>query len=175
MKKPVFIIPTLLVLLTPLTAKAHCPLCTVGAGALAVGAAYLGVSVVIVGIFIGAFAIALALWIPRFVKKQYIPHQKPILIALIFLSTIIPIMPLIQEYQSFNIFLFGEYGSLLNRTYMYNRFVVGTIIGALIMYLSPFISMAIQKRHHGLLFPYQGMAITFLFLVLMSLLIQFGL
>ncbi|MCF6276562.1 MAG: hypothetical protein L3J07_01790 [Candidatus Magasanikbacteria bacterium] len=159
-------------LFVPTIAKAHCPLCTAGAGALAVGAAYLGVSTIIVGMFIGAFALALSLWIERIVKKQYIKYQKQIIITLVFLSTIIPIMPLITEYQSFNLYLFGEYGSLLNRTYMYNKFIVGVIVGTLIMYASPYLSMYIKEKRNGKLIPYQGIIITFSLLVLFSLIVQ---
>ncbi|MBI2437056.1 MAG: hypothetical protein HYV41_04940 [Candidatus Magasanikbacteria bacterium] len=158
----------------PGIAKAHCPLCTVGAGALAVGAAYLGVSVLIVGIFIGACALALGLWMSKIVKKKYIPHQKTIIALLVIISTIIPIMPLIEDYQSINIFLFGEYGSLFNRTYMYNSFIAGTLIGIAVMYISPTLSAWVKKKRNGKLIPYQGIIITFTLLSLISLFIQFG-
>jgi hypothetical protein len=174
MKRKIFILLLSLGFL-PTAAKAHCPLCTVGAGALAVGAAYLGVSAIVVGVLIGAFALALSLWIARIVKKQYIPYQRPLLVILIFLSTVIPLMPLIREYQSFNIFLFGEYGSLMNRTYMYNKFVVGVLIGAAIMYVSPFVSAWIKKQRGGKIVPYQGIMITFVLLLCVSLIIQFAL
>ncbi|PJA89888.1 MAG: hypothetical protein CO137_01850 [Candidatus Magasanikbacteria bacterium CG_4_9_14_3_um_filter_32_9] len=157
----------------PVVAKAHCPLCTVGAGALAVGARYLGISTVIVGIFIGAFALALGYWISLIVKKQYVKYQKQIIIVLIFLFTVIPLIPLVKEYQSFNLFLFGDYGSLMNRTYMYDRFIIGAIIGAIIMYISPEISAWIKKQRDGKVMPYQGMAVTFGLLALVSLIIQF--
>ncbi|HBF66902.1 MAG TPA: hypothetical protein DDW36_00560 [Candidatus Magasanikbacteria bacterium] len=159
----------------PGVAKAHCPLCTIGAGALAVGAAYIGISTAAVGVFIGAFALALGLWIARLVKKQYIPYQQPILVALIFISTVVPIMPLIREYRSINVYLSGEYGSLLNRTYMFNLFVIGVLIGAGILYVSPFVSAWIKKQRKGRLIPYQGITITFILLASVSFLIQFGL
>lgn len=165
---------SLFLVLVPGITKAHCPLCTVGAGALAVGAAYIGVSVVVVGVLIGAFALALGLWMSRIVRKKYIPYQKTIIALVVVLSTIIPLMPLIQEYQSFNIFLFGEYGGIFNRTYMYNRFVVGTIIGIVIMYISPSISAWVKEKRKGKFIPYQGILITFILLTLVSLIIQFG-
>lgn len=161
--------------LIPATAKAHCPLCTAGAGVLAIGAAYLGINTAVVGVLIGAFALALALWVARIVKKQYIRYQKPILIVLVFLSTIIPLMPLIREYRSINLYLFGQYGSLFNRTYMFNLFIIGVIIGAIIMYLMPFASAFVTRKRGGKTIPYQGIGLTFVLLLLVSLFIQFGL
>lgn len=162
-------------LFVPQVAKAHCPLCTVGAGALAVGARYIGVNTAVVGVFIGAFALALGLWIAPLIKKQYIPYQRKIFVILIFVFTIVPIMPLIREYRSINVYLFGDYGSLLNRTYMFNLFVIGSLIGAGILYITPFVSTWIKKQRNGTLIPYQGMLITFLLLFIVSLFIQFGL
>lgn len=159
----------------PGVAKAHCPLCTAGAGVLAIGATYLGVSAAVVGVLIGAFALALGFWIARLVKKQYIKRQQPVLVTLIFISTVIPIMPLIREYRPINLYLIGEYGSLLNRTYMFNLFVIGALIGAGIMYISPTVSEWVKNQRRGKLIPYQGIIITFILLAGVSLLIQFGL
>lgn len=167
------LIPIAFLALIPSIAKAHCPLCTAGAGALAVLAAYYGVNTIIIGIFIGAFALALSLWIPKLIKKKYISHQKEIIGTIIFITTIVPLMPLIQDYTSFNIFLVGDYGSLLNRTYMVNKFLLGSGIGATILFLSPTISRNIAKARKNQLFPYQGMIITFGLLIIASLLIQF--
>lgn len=172
--KKIIILSGLAVLL-PTAAKAHCPLCTAGAGVLALGAAYIGVSTYVVGVFIGAFAMALSLWIPRLVKKQYIEYQKSILGVLIFLSTILPLVPMLDHYASFNIYWFGEYGSIFNKTYMINRFIIGSVVGALIMFLSPYISIKISRARKGKLFPYQGMAITFIMLAIASLFFQFSL
>lgn len=157
----------------PNIAKAHCPLCTVGAGALAIGAKYIGVDTAVVGIFIGAFALALGLWIAPLLKKQYIPYQQQILVVLIFLSTIIPITPLIQEYRFINLYLFGENGSLLNRSYMFNLFILGVLVGAGLLYIAPHVSAWLKRRRKGVIFPYQGMIITFTLLVVVSLYIQF--
>ncbi len=161
--------------LIPGVAKAHCPLCTAGAGALAVGAAYIGVSTYVVGILIGAFALALSLWIVKLVKKKYIKHQKPILAALVFLSTILPLMPMMRHYTSVNIYWFGEYGAMFNRTYMFNRFLIGVIIGTLIMFVSPYLSRELSKLRNGKIIPYQGIAITFVLLFITSLIMQFAL
>jgi len=161
--------------LIPTAAKAHCPLCTVGAGALAVGAAYIGVSTYVVGIFLGAFALALGIWMSRIIKKEYIPYQKQIVIVVIFLSTLLPLIPLLQEYTSINLYWFGTYGTLFNKTYLIHKFLIGSTIGAGLMLISPAISLRVSKIKQKRLFPYQGIVITFVLLILASLIMQFAL
>ncbi|PIR38013.1 MAG: hypothetical protein COV34_02910 [Candidatus Zambryskibacteria bacterium CG10_big_fil_rev_8_21_14_0_10_42_12] len=161
-----------ILLLTPLAvvpnvASAHCPLCTAGAGALAVLAASLGVSSVIVGILIGAFALALGLWISRTIQTQYVPYQISILTTVIFLGTVVPIMPLIQHYAPLYIPFIGEYGT----TYTINLYLLGVLIGAIIMLISPYLSRFITKTR-GKQIPYQGISLTLSLLILVSILIQ---
>src|SRR3990172_1231972 len=55
-------------------ASAHCPLCVLGAGAVATTATFLGVDDIVIGVSIGAFALALGLWISNVVKKKFIPY-----------------------------------------------------------------------------------------------------
>jgi len=163
---------TVLATLVPGVSHAHCPLCTVGAGVLAVTAAALGVSSVAVGIMIGAFALALSLWLARLPKKRYLPFQFQLLTSVIFLTTIIPIMPFIKDYGSIYVSIAGEYGSLLNRTYMYDRFLVGVIIGVIILLIAPYLSSLITKLRHGSQLPWQGLILTFLTLIIASVISQ---
>jgi hypothetical protein len=160
-----------LVVIVPKAALAHCPLCTVGAGALAIIAASLGVSSVVVGILVGAFALALSLWLAGLVKKTYIRYQKSILTLLIFLLTVIPIMPLVQDYGPFYISLIGDYGTLFHNTYTVNLYIFGSIIGALIVAIAPHISRSIT-RLRGKQLPYQGITITLSLLVVASVITQ---
>jgi hypothetical protein len=169
----IILLPLALLFLAPRLALAHCPLCTVGAGALAVAAAAFGVNAAPIGVFIGAFSLALALWLAKLVKKIYIPQQKTILTIGIFLATIIPIMPLIREYRPLYISLFGNYGSLLHNTYMINLYLLGSIVGALILLISPYLSQIITKSRNGKKLPYQGLGITFLLLIIVALIFQF--
>lgn len=164
-------LPLSLLVLFPKIVGAHCPLCTVGAGALAVLAASLGVSTPTVGVFIGAFALALALWFTKIIRKKYFPHQDFVLTAVIFLSTVIPLMPLIQEYRPLYISLVGEYGSLLHNTYTINLYLVGVIAGAILLYISPLISKKITETR-GRTLPYQGFSITFTLLIVVGIIFQ---
>lgn len=164
-KFAVFIIAAPAIL--PKAALAHCPLCTIGAGALAVLAASLGVSSVVVGVLIGAFALALSFWISGAVKKHYVPYQKYILTALIFLGTVVPIMPLIEHYAPFYVPFIGEYGT----TYTVNLYILGVVIGAFIMLFAPFASRTITGIR-GRQIPFQGMTIAITMLVTASVIIQ---
>ena len=164
---------TLITMTMPRLALAHCPLCTIGAGALAIFAASIGVSTASIGVFIGAFALALGLWIARTIRKQYMKYQDVILAIVIFLVTIIPIMPFIVEYRSFSIFIVGDYGSFLNRTYLVNQFLLGSMVGGLFLAISPIISSALTNMRKRSFIPYQGMIITFSLLILTALFFQF--
>lgn len=155
----------------PNIAQAHCPLCTVGAGAAAALAAWLGVKIIVIGVFLGAFALAMGLWIARLVKYKF-PYKGPLLGVVSFLFTIFPLQPLFQDYTSLYITWGGEYGSIFNRTYVLDRFVIGAVIGAVILTVAPFLSRWIQKKR-GKLIPYQGITIVFAALVVVALILQF--
>lgn len=170
--KKLYLLPALFSLLLPKITLAHCPLCTAGAGALAVLAAYLGVSSIIVGVMIGAFAIALSMWLARLPRKEYIPYQKPILTVLIFLSTVIPIMPFIKHYAPLYISLWGDYGTLFHNTYAVDLFLAGMPLGVILVWVAPYLSGWITKKRGGRHLPYQGISLTFILLIIASLFIQ---
>jgi len=165
MKKYLITLP--IITLIPKVVLAHCPLCTVGAGALAILAASLGISSIVVGVFIGAFSLALGLWISGTIKKYYIPYQRTILTTVIFLGTVIPIMPFIQHYGPLYVPFIGEYGT----TYTINLYILGVTIGVLTMFVSPWISKNLTKIR-GNKIPFQSIVITMSLLVLVSLLLQ---
>lgn len=170
MKKVIFLLSSAFVLV-PKLSLAHCPLCTAGAGALAVLAAYLGISSVVVGIFIGAFSLALGLWlaplVTKWLGKEYFSYQTSILAFLIFLSTVIPIMPLVRDYGPLYLPFMGEYGT----TYTINLYIVGVIIGGLLMFLTPFLSKFISNKR-GKTMPYQGITLTLALLIAVSVIVQ---
>lgn len=156
----------------PRLVAAHCPLCTAGAGALAVLASSLGVSSVIVGLLIGAFALALGLWLASLPIKEYFPGQSALIIILIFLSTVVPIMPLVRDYGPLYLALGGPYGSAFHKTYVIDLYAFGIVLGAVIMGLAPLLSRWFSRRQ-GNTWPYQGLVITFSLLIIISLVIQF--
>ncbi|HLC65430.1 MAG TPA: hypothetical protein VJI46_04890 [Candidatus Nanoarchaeia archaeon] len=157
----------LLAFLTALIAlesvHAHCPLCTVGAAAAAGGAAYLGVSNVVIGIFIGAFAVSMGWWVSRLIKRQFVRFQMPLIILLSFATTVIPMMPLIKGYYPLYVSVIGDYGGI----YLINLFLAGSFAGGFIVSITPWLSKKIGDLRGNML-PYQGIVLTFLMLILTS-------
>ncbi len=164
-------LPVFSVFLTE-TVSAHCPLCTIGAGVAAAGAVYLGVSKIVVSLFIGAFAVSTGWWVSRMIKKKYIPYQKHFIILASFLLTIIPIMPIMETIKPFYLSLFGGYGTLFNRTYLLNMALFGSILGGGIVYLTPSISSRISKIRGGKIIPFQGVILTLSLLIIVGGIIQ---
>jgi len=160
-------------LLSATATFAHCPLCTAGILVAASGAAYMGVSKVVISLIVGALSVSIGWWIAKSIKKQYIPLQKPIIILASFLLTVIPIIPTLYQIYPLYISWYGGYGSLLNRTYIINISLITSIFGALIICITPWLSKKITELRKGKHIKYQTMLLTFLLLAIIGLIIQF--
>lgn len=174
MKKLFFSLPlaTLTYIASTTATYAHCPLCTLGAGAAAVGAGWLGVEKIAIGVLLGGFSVAMGLWMSGLIKKQFVPYQKWIVATIVALSTALPLIPMLTYYSSIYIRLSGSYGSLLNRTYAINLFVVGLIIGAIIMLLMPLTSQQVTRLRGGKTWPYQGVSLSIALMIVVATLLQ---
>ncbi len=169
LKKFLALLPSLVLIKS---VYAHCPLCTIGAAAAAGGAAWLGVSKVVIGVFIGAFAVSIGWWISNLIKKQYIPFQRLLIILFSFITTIIPLLVIIGGKYPVYISLIGDYGSLLNRTYIIDLFFIGSILGGFIVSITPWLSKKITEIRNGKMLPYQGIILTLALLVILSITIE---
>lgn len=165
MKKYISVVA--LFLLYPGVSFAHCPLCTIGAGALAVFAASLGVPSVIVAVFVGAFAMALGLWLSLAVKRKYILFQDELVASGVYAGTVLPLVPLLREYKPLYVSFLGEYGT----TYAVDVYVVGILAGALSVLFAPAISKIVKKINNEKIIPFQGTIITFASLILTSIIL----
>jgi len=143
--------------------SAHCPLCTGAVVAGAIGAKYLGLDITILGIFVGAFAISLGLWISRKIKN-YFKYQSTLILTSSFFLTIAPSLAFIKDMT---------YISLLSKVFFVNKLLIGSIIGALVTLLAYKIHNHIKLKHGRVLFPYQGVILTILFLFLVSIPVYF--
>lgn len=157
----------------PARVLAHCPLCSAATGLAAVIATSLGISTGPVGVFAGAFAFATGLWLAPLICKTFIPHQAFALALLSFLATILPVLPLMGDYSSISIFLVGDYGSPLNRTYVLNRFLVGAIVGAVTLVATPSISRGVSRLRRNTTLPYQGVVLTVLLLTIEAFALEY--
>jgi len=152
-------------LFAALAVRAHCPLCTAGAAVAAGGAAAFGVSTVVIGVFLGAFAVSTGWWVGRMLPKK-VPLQLPLLVVLAFVTTIVPLLPLLSEHHALYL-PFGAYGTTL----AVNVFLWGSVIGGGILRIGPWISSQVT-RVRGKQVPYQGIILTFALLIVVSLVLQ---
>lgn len=150
------------------TASAHCPLCTVGAGVTAAGAVWFGVSKVVIGLLIGAFAMSLGMWFARIPKKQYVHFQKTLIIGIIFFTTVLPLLPIFSTIEPLYIPFIGEYGL----TYALNYSLASSFLGGVIVFISPSLSKQLTKLRNGKAIPFQGIILTLLSLIVIGLIIQ---
>ncbi|MBI4144384.1 hypothetical protein HY486_04000 [Candidatus Woesearchaeota archaeon] len=166
------IIYTLTGLLSMQTVSAHCPLCTAAAGAAVLGAKYYGADMSVIGIFLGAFAISIGLWINR-KAKQYIPFQKTIVLLASFLLTVIPIVYAIPSDHIYAPILWlGSAGGILNKVYWVNKLLFGSIIGTFLTLGAWWIHLKIKETHGRVFFPFQGIVITLAILFLCGAILQ---
>lgn len=156
----------------PLPALAHCPLCTLGAGAAAITAKFFGAGTATVGVFIGAFAIALGSWTNMLIRKRFIHYQREALEVLSFLTTVIPLKALLHQDIPIPVFIWGNYGSLFNSTYTLDVFIVSAVVGGLIMLFSRKLSIMASNVLNGNKIPYQGMILTFIGTALAAVILE---
>lgn len=151
------------------TVNAHCPLCTVGAGAAAAGAVWLGVSKVVIGLLIGAFGMSMGMWFAKIPKKQYFPFQKTLIIGVIFFTTILPLLPIFSAIGPLYLPFIGEYG----KTYAINYSLASSFLGGTITFISPPLNNKIKEKRNGKGVMFQGILLTFAMLGVVALIIQF--
>ena len=164
-----FAIP--LIIFLSKSVMAHCPLCVVGAGAAGAAAIWLGVNKVVVTLFLGAFAMSMGMWFARIIKKKYIPLQNFLIVAIIFFTTVLPLMPLFKALGPLYLSFIGDYGT----TYVFNYSLASSFLGGIIVLSTPSISKAITKKRNYKTFPFQGTLLTLILLIIVGILIQISL
>lgn len=148
---------------------AHCPLCTIGAGAAAGAAVWMGVSKVVVALFIGAFAMSMGMWFSRIIKRKYIPFQKILFVLVIFSLTFFPLLPLFSAIDPLYLSFIGDYGT----TFAVDYSLYSGLFGGLIVFVSPNLNRKITKLRRGKHVPFQGIMLTFSILLIVGAVIQF--
>jgi len=152
------------------TVSAHCPLCTIGVGAAAAGAVWLGVSKVVVALFIGAFAMSMGMWFARVLDKKwkYLPFQYWLVLVAVFLLTVIPLSPIVRSIGPLYISFIGNYGT----TYAFDYSLASALLGGIITFFSPMLNRKIREKRNGKGIPFQGLLLTFLLLGIAATIIQ---
>ena len=170
MNKKFFVLPLLSIFLIRFI-SAHCPLCTIGAGAAAGAAVWLGVSKVAVALFIGGFAMSMGMWFSKIPKKKYIPFQKTLIILAIFLTTVLPLSPIFKAVGPLYLSFIGDYGT----TYAINYSLISSLFGGWVVLASPKLSKKISSMRKGKIIPFQGVMLTLSLLIISGAIIQLSL
>jgi hypothetical protein len=154
--------------------SAHCPLCTAGAAAgVGIARAY-GVDDSIVGLFLGAFVAASALWLDRILKKRNIdyPFQGVILVAISLLALAAPLyyagiitnLEVVKSMPDYHAILGMETFGLDK---LFSSLIFGTILIAGVFTVSDYITAKRGER----MFRYQGMILMAVTLILVTALL----
>ncbi len=158
-KKSFFLIGILFsLLLTPSLVRAHCPLCTAAVGTGLITARAFGVDDSLVGVWIGAFIISTALWLNKFLVKRNktFPFQKPVIIVVFFLITILPLY----------------FSNLINFQLMFlgiDRLLFGTVLGCFLTLFSFHLSSKIRNSEKRPVIPFQSIILTVAILALSNM------
>lgn len=145
------------------TARAHCPLCTAAVGTAALSATYFGFDASMVGVFVGAFAVSTGMMFGGSLKKEYIKFQLPVIVIASFLLTLIPIMNVVEDYMVL----------ILDKPYIINKLLFGGLLGGIAVPSSYSFHKFVKKKRGKVLFPYQGVAFTLIFLLIISFALYF--
>lgn len=151
--------------------SAHCPLCTAGAAVgVGIARAY-GVDDSIVGLFLGAFVAASALWLDRILKKRSIdyPFQGIILVAVSLLAVAIPlyyagIITNVEVVKSM-----PEYHAVLGmEAFGLDKLFSGLLLGTVLIAGVFMVSDYITKKRGTRLFRYQGLILMAATLIIVT-------
>jgi hypothetical protein len=155
-------------------ASAHCPLCTAGAAAGVGVARAFGVDDGIVGLWLGAFVAASALWVDRLLNKRGVryPLQGVLLVAISLLALAIPLYYAGVITDTGVIASMPGYHSLLGLEALgLDRLFSGLVLGTVLVTGVFALSDAITARRGKRLFDYQGMVLMAVALGIATLLV----
>ena len=158
----------------PNAVQAHCPLCSAAVGAGVVVAEMYGFDTSVIGIFVGAFAISTGLWAANWLKKEYVPWQKALVVAVSFALTVVPVLALQQQQAAISsvpvmVNLAGDPGGLLHRVYWVDKLLFGSIAGGAISLFALWANSKLKSRNNGKVYvPFQGIVLTLSLLLLAS-------
>ena len=152
----------------PKAALAHCPLCTVGAVAIGLGAYKLGVSTLSVGIALGAAALALGLWMAKLVKQQRVRYQRGLIALLVFSTTVLPVVPLLPGARGLYLAGIGQYGTTL----VIPNVLIGSLVGGSLVLIAPWLSRSLTRLRDGKHVPFPGILVFMILLAAVLALVE---
>ena len=168
-KLVVFLIATGAFFLTPSTAYAVCPICTVAVGAGLGLSRYLGIDDSVTGIWVGGLMVSLTLWLVDWLSKKNWKFLKNISsrtrIILSFAFWVLLTYP--------PLFWAGIIGHPFNTILGVDKLVFGSIIGAIAFIIGVWADKKVRKIRGGQFFTYQKVVFPVLALAMLSLVLYF--
>src|SRR3989344_1815747 len=173
MNKKIFLwasAPIASLIILPKLVSAHCPLCTVAAGAGIGVARWIGFDDSIVGLFLGAFIVSMGLWFNNLLKKRKvnIPSQGFLIVFASFLFTVVPLyltgiirnFEIVKSLPELSMLGLGVFGI--------DKLLLGIIVGILAVGASFSLSEYIKKKNGKVLLPYQGILFMIITILILS-------
>jgi hypothetical protein len=139
-----------------------CPVCVIAIGAGLGLSRWFGIDDVVSSVWIGAFLIAIISWTLEYMRKKKWNFQDDgIVITLAYiLLTFIPL------------YYYKIVGLPLNQIWGMDKIIVGSIIGAIVLFLGHWLHLYFKKLNNGKsFFPYQRVAVPVLLLIITSLIL----
>lgn len=139
-----------------------CPVCVVAIGAGLGLSRWFGIDDVVSSIWIGAFMIAIISWTLSFMKKRgWSFTDDGVVVTLVYiLLTYIPL------------YYAGIVGHPLNKIWGLDKIILGSIVGATVLFLSSWIHLYLKKTNNGKsFFSYQRVVVPVIALILTSLIL----
>lgn len=153
-------------LLTAVSVKAVCPVCTVGAVAGVGLCRWLGIDDLITGAWLGGLLFSSLLWFWYWLikKKPIIKNTKiGLLIALVWYGIVI--LPM---------YFMGIIGNSYNRLWGIDKLLFGLVSGTLVFALATWFNGYLKKNNQGkVYFPYQKVVVPIGFLAVASVALYF--
>ncbi len=161
LKKIIFILS--LLLLWPIKTFAFCPLCAIATG-FAVGLfRWLGVDDIIVGLWLGAFGLSMALLFSNFLVKKGANKKisLPAAITLVFASLLISLY-------------LGGFLRIANKIFGIEKIIFGMVIGSILLLLASPLNNLIKKINKDVVFISHQKVIAALALLIISSIIFYS-
>ncbi len=151
---------------------AHCPICALAVGAGAVAAQYYGMGIPAIGAFVGGTGVVMGVMVANRIPKEYMPHQKALIVGSSFILTALAMNALPPEPFMIPVLWGGDAGGLFNKVYWLDKAWVGIALGGFAALAANHVHGFIKKRAGRSLVPFQGVIATVLLIALTAGLLQ---
>ena len=169
MKKLLVFLSPIIFLLSPKTALAVCPVCTVAVGAGLGVSRWLGIDDSVSGIWVGGLVVSLSFWFADWLTKKNLKILKKwsnqaLVVASMVLWSLLTYLPLWKT---------GVIGHPFNTILGIDKLIFGSMVGAGAFLLGVFVDKKVREKKGKQLFNFQRVAFPVTALVIASLVVYF--